>query len=243
MIILRRLLAILRLIAFALFTMGCILVYSIRSIFVGRQLSWSMKMRIFWCKVMFPILGVKLKKSGNVSDQPALYVANHISYIDPAVIIKYAVNGRVIGKYEVSKWPIIGMAGDVTGAIFVERENKGSRKSVRDVMAAAFDDGYSIVNFPEGTTGPGGTTLPFLKGGFEVAFSQGIDVIPVALIFDNPYAPFLKDEVFLHNWVRTFGLWRTNVTVDFGPIISGKDSTELTTKAEAWINQKLGQMV
>lgn len=120
MIFLRYLLSFTRLLLFAIITSLFIGYYLLRSLFFRRNLLVAMRLREKWLAIMLPILGIKIRKTGEVSDDPAIYMCNHISYIDPAVVLLYVKMGRVIGKSEVASWPVIGIAGEITGAIFLK---------------------------------------------------------------------------------------------------------------------------
>src|SRR5688572_25874891 len=84
------------------------------------------KIRVSWLKTVPRQLGIKSNVHGIPFKQTCLYVSNHISYIDPVIILSH-VDAYVVAKLEVSRWPLVGLAGKLVGTIFVNRQKKSSR--------------------------------------------------------------------------------------------------------------------
>ena len=63
------------------------------------------------------------------------------------------------------------------------RFGKGKRRT------AALKDGDTICVFPEGTTGPGDTVLPFHANLLQAAIATGVPAQPVALRYSEPGLP------------------------------------------------------
>ncbi|MGB4960227.1 MAG: lysophospholipid acyltransferase family protein, partial [Saprospiraceae bacterium] len=130
----------------------------------------------FWC---IPILNIKVIVTGQPIDRPALYVCNHRSFADPIVLCRY-VKAFVIAKAEVMNYPIINKGAELTGVIWVNRNDQHSRNDTRNMMITVIQDGFNILVYPEGTVGKERGTLPFKKGTFKEAAANGIQVVPVA---------------------------------------------------------------
>jgi 1-acyl-sn-glycerol-3-phosphate acyltransferase len=66
---------------------------------------------------------MKMKVEGHPYHGTCLYVANHIGYIDPFVILVH-VKASVVAKAEILNWPLVGLGGQMSGTIFVKRGGK-----------------------------------------------------------------------------------------------------------------------
>ena len=80
-----------------------------------------------------PILNMHVIIEGKPHDKPALYVCNHRSFADPLAILPY-LDAYVIAKAEVASYPIINKGAELTGVLYVKREDSQSRNAVRDKM-------------------------------------------------------------------------------------------------------------
>ncbi|HNJ47529.1 MAG TPA: lysophospholipid acyltransferase family protein [Novosphingobium sp.] len=104
--------------------------------------------------------GLRLRCHGAIAPGiGVLTVANHISWIDIAVLARTRAGGFV-AKSEVAGWPVIGVLARRLGCVFVDRQ---SRIAVHPALAGMeLRAGRSgLVLFPEGTTSDGRALLPF----------------------------------------------------------------------------------
>jgi len=133
----------------------------------------------------------------NLPKGQVLFVANHVSYMDPLSFI--AVSDRPVAflsKKEAIKLPVIGNANIGLGGKFLDREDLRSEikvfKEVEDEMEKEKE--LSFVIFPEGTreTPPDFKMLPFHHGSFKPAERLGLPVVPVAI--------YLSDRVLNPNY-------------------------------------------
>ncbi len=53
---------------------------------------------------------------------PAIFVCNHISYLDIPLVMRIIPEASFVSKSEVAAWPIIGLAAKRIETIFVKRE-------------------------------------------------------------------------------------------------------------------------
>jgi len=157
---------------------------------------------------------------GTWPQRPVIYVANHVSYLDPGAIAA-CVRCAPIAKGEVASWPLIGTASPGLGVIFVDRSSphSGARALLRarKVLAA----GVSVLNFPEGTTTDGNTLLPFKRGIFGLARITGAPVVPIALRYASDDLAWTGGSHFVPHYLGVTASRRTSaVHVDLGPAIS-----------------------
>ncbi len=136
-----------------------------------------------WSRQLVAICGVSMRL--DVSAQPALVspaliVCNHISWLD-IFVINTVHPCRFVAKSDIRSWPLIGWLCDRSGTIFIAR---GRQRDVRRIYAGlvkSIHDGERVAFFPEGTTAPQGTVLPFHANLFEAAIEAQVPVQLYAL--------------------------------------------------------------
>jgi len=137
---------------------------------------------------------------GMFPDRPCILVANHVSYLDPLVILAHAP-ASPIAKAEVAKWPVIGPAGRALGVNFVDRASIPRRAVTLRRALDTLRDGVSVLNFPEGTTTRGTRLLPFHRGIFGAAILASVPVVPIALTYEDRDLAWTDSATFLpHYW-------------------------------------------
>lgn len=160
--------------------------------------------------------------------RPALFVANHISYVD-IEILGGAIDGSFIAKSEVRGWPIFGWLARLQRTVFVDRRAHTARQQ-RDAIVERLKEGDRLILFPEGTSNDGTRVLPFKSALFAAVhgahLAQSIIVQPVSIAyvtldgmpigrFYRPYFAWYGDmEMAAHLWAMV-GLGRVGVTVQF----------------------------
>jgi lyso-ornithine lipid O-acyltransferase len=194
------------------------------------------------CVNMFiKILGFKIKIHGKIKEiTPAVYISNHRCFSDPLLALNYFYF-YPIGKAEIEKYPLIGLAAKETGILFVKRENKESRNNVKQGIQKALQANLNIFLCPEGTTNVGQLTKEFKKGAFEVASGLHIPVIPIALVYHQPASDFwLPGDSLVQHFIRQFGKITTKVDIYFPdqPFYS-TDPIRLMNDCKNWIDEKL----
>jgi 1-acyl-sn-glycerol-3-phosphate acyltransferase len=131
----------------------------------------------------------------------ALIAANHVSWLDIFVINAH-YPCRFVAKAEIRAWPVLGWLAYKAGTVFIAR---GSRRELRLIfkgIVAALHEGERVAFFPEGTTAPQGSPLPFHANLFEAAIDAQVMLQPYALSYvDASGAPhasidYLDDTTF-----------------------------------------------
>lgn len=176
-------------------------------------------------------LGLRMRVEGTPNPGPCLYVGNHITYIDPVVVLMH-VDAKVVAKAEILKWPLVGYGAYLGGTIFVKREEKSSRMEAANTISEALHEGKSILVFPEGTTSAGPGTLPFRPRTFEAAFIAGVPVQPIAILYDDPRVAYIGDDTFIPHFFRLFRMKYIFGRVSFGPLLYGTNTCD---EAREWI--------
>ncbi len=233
-------LAILRLLIFALMTGLYIGIVLCSVLFVKERAKVALKFRRPYFLIVFRVLGLRPILTGRPSKRTALYIGNHITYLDPFVLA-YFVDIWPVAKQELASWPIIGYATKLAGVIFVKRESGKSRKNTRDAVVKGLKDERSILVYPEGTSSAGISTLPFKPGSFNLAVDNSVPVVPVCITYNNPKAPFIGDDTFLPHFLKFFSRWRNDVYLHIGDEIMNGTPKEIIDETQAQINEQLAK--
>jgi len=177
------------------------------------------------------ILGLRVVHRGTAErGGPTLFVANHTSWIDIAVLSTF-VPVSFIAKHEVAGWPFFGTLARLQRTVFVERRAVRTADN-RDDIARRLEQGHSLLLFPEGTSNDGNRVLPFKSAFFaaaatevdgrpvkvqplSIAYTQ-LDGLPVGRRLRPLYAWYGDMELVPHLW-RVLKLGRTEVEVEFHP--------------------------
>jgi putative phosphoserine phosphatase/1-acylglycerol-3-phosphate O-acyltransferase len=181
-----------------------------------------------------PLARVDLQGTEHVPRHgPAIMVANHRSYFDPAVWILAVFEGgrnpRSLGKKEVLDAPVIGPLVKASGAIRVDRDGAGT-----EAYAAAIEalrGGEVIIVAPQGTIPRGEAFFdPELKGktgAARLAAATGAPVIPMGVWGTERVWPrssrLPRPSAFLS---------RPRVQLRVGPPVRGLTGTDMAADTE-----------
>lgn len=152
--------------------------------------------RVFYAPILMQLGGINLEIKGteNINSQtPAIYVANHCSYIDTACLCKaLPVNLHFIGKKELIRIPIIGWYMLAVGHIFIDRKNK--KNAIKSLKKAVqrIKNGKNVVMYPEGTRSATGEIGDFKRGAFQLALLAEVNIIPISI--KGTYETFSKND-------------------------------------------------
>jgi 1-acyl-sn-glycerol-3-phosphate acyltransferase len=167
-----------------------------------------------WARRLLPALGVDLAIAGHPRTDIPLWVANHLSWVDPVVLMSLRPMGT-IAKGEVMGYPLIGRWAKKSGIHFVNREDATSRAAALASFTASLLEGRDMLLFPEGTTTRGERLAHFYEGGLRAAFDLGLPAQPMRISSPAPHYPWTGSETLLPH-LRTLFATRTHVTVTAG---------------------------
>jgi 1-acyl-sn-glycerol-3-phosphate acyltransferase len=109
-----------------------------------------------------------------------VYMSNHQSMLDiPVALGAVPQSIRMVAKEGLFKIPFFGAAMSKAGFIPIDRKNITKAKGQLGQAKNRLKEGMSIWVFPEGTRSRNLELLPFKKGGFHVALSLGVPIVPV----------------------------------------------------------------
>ncbi len=110
-----------------------------------------------------------------------IIISNHRSFFDIPQLQLLPINLRWVSKREVLQIPLLGWVLAMQGSITVKRGDKDSARSMMKKGKKLLQKGVSIVIFPEGTRSKTGKIGHFRAGGFLLAKSAGVDILPTML--------------------------------------------------------------
>ncbi len=207
---LRWALVVLRGLALALVTYGCLLllllVRLVERPLCGLNRPVTPLITQFVCRAAFVILGIGLRTRGSPMRYKGAVVANHGSWLD--IFTLNAVQ-RIyfVSKSQVAEWPGIGWLARATGTVFINREGREARAQ-KELFEARLRAGHKLLFFPEGTSTDGLRVLPFKSTLFAAFFAEGLrETLHVQPVTVNYHAPEGADP-------RFYGWWGD---MEFGP--------------------------
>lgn len=183
------------------------------------------------------ILGIKTDVTGSIPKETALYVSNHRSLSDPLILCNF-LDAYVIAKAEVAKYPIISTGARLTGILYVQREEKTSRRAVREKMKETLLLGANVLVYPEGTVNYKKNTLPYKAGTFKEVSALNIPIVPVCLEYKRAKDIWCKRSMFEH-FILQFGHLTTVTRLVIGEPMLDEDGEYLREKCEDWTNQTI----
>ncbi len=139
-----------------------------------------------WGALWFPMVGIfhrNIFESPHDREKPYIFVSNHISYLDAAILVKtYKQHIRPLGKEEMSKIPIFGFIYR-NAIVTVDRADAEDRARSVTRLKSFLHQGISILIFPEGTFNYTHQPLKsFFDGAFRIAIETQTAIKPVLFL-------------------------------------------------------------
>lgn len=154
-----------------------------------------------WADIWFPLVFIFHK---NIYEQKPdknksyIYVANHISYLDSALLVKTIRKPvRPLGKVEMAKVPVFGFIYRNV-IVTVNRSSAHQRAKSITALKHVLQQGISVLFFPEGTFNTTHEPLKkFYDGAFRIAIETGTPIKP--FLFLNSYDRLHYRSLFTMN--------------------------------------------
>lgn len=107
----------------------------------------------YFCRQLCKVFNIEVQVHGNIPREPALWVSNHISWLDVAVL---GSGARVffLAKAEIEKWPLLGKLAKGGGTLFIKR-GSGDSVRIREQITGFLKQDIPVLFFPEATTSDG----------------------------------------------------------------------------------------
>lgn len=212
--------------------------YLIKAAFVGNNINRILNIRKRWFALIHKGLGVNIETIGEVPKEPGLLVCNHRSYYDPLLVLSKLL-AHPVGKIEMANWPIIGPGAKMSGVIFVDRKTKEGRQRARKDILKSIEDGYFVINYPEGTTHTHPQTIDFKPALFRDAAVARFPIYPVVHEYQSDGDAWVGDDTFMNHFFNCFGKKNTYVRLSYGPKLIGDNPEQLMDQAKQWIDEEL----
>lgn len=223
-----------RLSAFAALTPTMLAGYSAHDAVTQRDRS-ALRDRWFgaWCQAMLRVFGIRVVILGDPSKRAAgrLVVSNHRGVADVLVLLR-TFGGHMVSRADISRWPLIGLAGRKLGTVFVDRSDTRSGAVTIRAMRALLESGETVSIFPEGTTFAGDEVRPFHAGGFAAAAGTGAEIVPVGLAYSRASEAAFGEETFTHHLGRMAAAPPSFVVLSIGAPLALPEKTRAAKAAE-----------
>ena len=163
----------------------------------------------WWSWSLMKVFGITVRGVGRPLPEAAMFVSNHVSWVDIVVLHSQRMMWFV-AKKEVEDWPLVGWMAGRADTIFHQRGSQESLGGVMAQMRGRLETGHSVGAFPEGGTRDGITVGPFHARIFTAAVEAGAPVQPVALRYGEggsaqTRVAFWPGENFVQNFLRLLG--------------------------------------
>ncbi|MCU4414146.1 1-acyl-sn-glycerol-3-phosphate acyltransferase [Acinetobacter sp. WU_MDCI_Axc73] len=107
----------------------------------------------YFCRQLSKVFNIEVEVHGTIPRNPSLWVSNHISWLDVAVL---GSGARVffLAKAEIENWPVLGKLAKGGGTLFIKR-GSGDSIRIREQIADFLRKDIPVLFFPEATTTDG----------------------------------------------------------------------------------------
>jgi 1-acyl-sn-glycerol-3-phosphate acyltransferase len=143
---------------------------------------WSFRFFMGYMRYLGPIKsfethGIEHMQNGG----PYIFIANHPTLIDIVAIMSCVPFCTCIIKK--SLWDHFYLGKVVRSAGYIVNDHA---TQLIEACQTSFNNGYSLVIFPEGTRSPAYGIHPFNRGAAQIALRLGIPVVPIVITYNCP---------------------------------------------------------
>ena len=197
-----------------------------------------MRLCSLWADIWFALIFIHFKKiyeSPHDRTKAYIFVSNHISYLDAAIIPKaFRQPIRPLAKIEMSKVPVFGFIYR-NATVTVDRTSVEHRAESVRILKSVITKRISILVFPEGTFNMTNQPLKeFYEGAFRVAIETQTPIKPVLVL--DAYSRMNYESIFSMNPGRCRIVYMDEIPVD-GLTIN--DTTKLKERVFVIMENKL----
>lgn len=198
----------------------------------------------WWMRGLLRLLPLRIHCHGQPPRRHALWVGNHVSWLD-IILLGAQAPVRFVSKAEVRHWPLLGWLAHSAGTLFIQRGQTSNEVGQR--MAEVLEQEQSLVIFAEGTTTAGDRVRTFHGRLLGCAAGGAVPVQPVALAYRrgerrDDIAPFIGDDEFSRHLWRLLGSSCIDVELHFLPLIDSRqfERNQLARGTRQAVVQALG---
>jgi len=188
------------------------------------------------------ILGFKITVKGKLpKNEAVLCVGNHRSTLDPMLAF-VEIEAYPVSRAWVKNFPLFGTGSELTGIIFLNREDRSSRLRAKERILQELRNDKSVMLYPEGRTSMDPFTITFQKGGFDQAALGGFRVVPYILEYKNIDDYWDHTESIVGHFFSHFGKRRHILHLEIGEPISSDNAWTLLRSSQKWIDEKMAEV-
>lgn len=185
-----------------------------------------LKLVQIFSKIGINLIGFEVTyKNVPPDNQQFLIVGNHLGMLD--ILVLGAVRPSMfITSVELKETPFLGQLAIMGGCLFIERRSRKQIPQEVQKIREALKSGFSVVLYPEGTSGNGEGVLPLKKTLMTAAAGTGVPILPAVINFRKvdgvPVTYKNRNQVcwwgpitFLEGLKNTFSLKKIEVDFEF----------------------------
>ena len=189
----------------------------------------------YFCRKLCREFNIEVKVHGEIPRTPALWVSNHVSWLDIAVL---GSGARVffLAKAEIEKWPLLGKLAKGGGTLFIKR-GSGDSVRIREQIAEFLKQDIPVLFFPEATT-TDGTRIKKVHGrilGAAIEAQRPVQACVICYVNQNGeqdmVAPYIGNIGFAEHVKKVIEMPQVTAHLMALPAISVKGHTVETLTA------------
>lgn len=192
---------------------------------LGDSRVWSYWPGKLWSVFVIRLLLLPVKVEGreNIAEgQSYVFCANHQGAFDIFLIYGFlGRNFKWMMKQSLRKMPLVGLACEKAGFIFVDNKNVGHMKHMYEQARRTLQGGMSVTVFPEGRRTETGKIGAYKRGAFMLADELQLPVVPITI--NGSYEVMRRQDDW--HWVRRHSL-RLTIHKPILPIGQGADNIQ-----------------
>ena len=169
---------------------------------LGDSRVWSYWPGKLWSVFVIRLLLLPVKVEGReniAKGQSYVFCANHQGAFDIFLIYGFlGRNFKWMMKQSLRNMPLVGLACEKAGFIFVDNKNVGHMKHMYEQARATLQGGMSLAVFPEGRRTETGKIGVYKRGAFMLADELQLPVVPLTI--NGSYEVMRRQNDW--HWVR-----------------------------------------
>lgn len=202
----------------------------------------------YFCRRLAEVFNVEVRVHGSIPRQPALWVSNHVSWLDVAVLGS-AARVFFLAKAEIENWPVLGKLAKAGGTLFIQR-GSGDSLRIRQQISDFLKQNIPVLFFPEATTSDG-RSIKKIHGRLLGAALEAQKPVQIALICYvnrqgqlDTLVPFIDDLGFIEHLRQVLEMPRVTAHLKALPAIAvqGHDLESLTAEVRHQMAQGLAEL-
>ena len=202
----------------------------------------------YFCRRLCDVFNIDVRVHGDIPRQPALWVSNHVSWLDVAVL---GSGARVffLAKAEIESWPVFGKLAKGGGTLFIKR-GSGDSVRIREQITEFLKHDIPVLFFPEATT-TDGTKVKKVHGrilGAAIEAQKPVQVCLICYVNKNgqldTVAPFIGEMTFVEHVQAVLEMPKVTAHLKTFPAISVEGHTveSLTQQVQKMMQDGLDEL-